>query len=490
MEDTTAQHEGPVTSGPAQPLAQPGQPGVEASQTTNTAVDAAEFNLSGLPTEMVIPVFESLVPDPLPIGTALPLSTDIMASRETLLNLCLTSKRFQKIAQPLVYRNVIITSHTQMATLLVILLAYKVRRGWIRSLAVIADLQYDEQSRRKDRATLAQAMTWLNNCDTQDLGTAELRTFREVEAYLPRIYHDIQAIPLTDESYAVPRVLTSFGWTAANWESYEQGLFRLYQKLLQRVMRLQTNLEDILATVPSPKFDSHLSPAIFEDWTFGRCNVSSHVQARADSENPFKTLRRVKKQADPKKRFNFVPDLKLEHLKSQKWEFFRDDGDWFLLCDPNNHRWPVGVEIPSCLLGFSHITELNLQDTKTHPAILRLMLSYSQNLKTLCYTSKATEWNANFTTPALTPAMAAVTTLQHAIDQVRGGLTELRLGWVPWGADLTEEEQAAVAPHRVDVSGFPQLTSIDIDLPFVLEEENDGEEEHVDMDESEDKETE
>lgn len=90
----------------------------------------------------------------------------------------------------------------------------------------------------------------------------------------------------------------------------------------------------------------------------------------------------------------------------------------------------------------------------------------------MTYTTKATEWNREFATCAL-PAGERNVTLQQALDEVRDTLTELHLGWAPWGDCLTEEDQAAVAPHRVDVSGFPRLKRVEIEEPFAYHEGQD-----------------
>ncbi|KAG6353623.1 hypothetical protein INS49_005331 [Diaporthe citri] len=475
MEDTTAQYDGAAISPVATSLDESNQAGADASRIVNTAVATAVFNLFDLPAEIVIRVFESLMPDPLPIGTGLPLPTDTLASRKALVNLCLTSKECNEIALPLIYKNVVITTHVQTATLLVNLMTYNNRRGWIRSLAVVAGLEYDEHSRQKDRAILTRAMAWLDKHETRDQESMMLGLFHDVRTLLPELSDHIQAIPVPDEVYALPRVLYHFGRGDSYWDDYERGLHQLYQQLLQFVIRLQTKVQDILVTVPEPSFDHHISPAAFEDWTFGQTHIPSSVQARADRENPFKTLRSIRKQADPSKDVNFKPHVQLEHLKCQQWELFRDDGNWFFLCSTDHGGWPLSTEHPRHLLAFLHITELKLHETKTHPALLRLMLSYSKNLKSLCYTTNATEWNVNFSTPALPADEALAITLQQALDEVSGALSELRLGWVPWGADLTEEEEAAVAPHRVDVGSFSQIKSVDIDLPFARKDDDECE---------------
>lgn len=464
MKDATKQRDEAATSGTANLTVQPSQPGGHESRVKDLAAVTTEFGLGGLPTELIVKIFENLVPDPLPIGTAIPLSSDIMASRKALLNLCLISKQCHKMALPLVYRNVIITNSTQTALLSVVLLTYADRRGWTRSLAMIANLDYNRHVRRD----LAQAMSWLWNFDTQSLNTTELGIFHEVRAYICRLDDYIHNMTRRNASSSGTRWRLSVSGIRAEWQRHDKAVQGLYQKLLQCVMRLQPNLEEYLATVPRNTSDPYLSDESLEDDSDGPYSLPIQNQACADSESPVKTLRRVKKQANPKSNYSLVPNLEINFLRCREWEFLRDDGNWFFLCEAEYPTVFPTTQLPRHLMGLSHITELKLHETKTHPAMLWLVLSHCKSLRALCYTTKATEWNANFATSALAPAMAAGTTLQHALDQVREGLTELRVGWVPWGADLTGEELAAVDPHRVNVSGFPRLKSIDLDLVFSI----------------------
>ncbi|POS72742.1 hypothetical protein DHEL01_v208864 [Diaporthe helianthi] len=53
-----------------------------------------------------------------------------------------------------------------------------------------------------------------------------------------------------------------------------------------------------------------------------------------------------------------------------------------------------------------------------------------------------------------------LTTLQEAIDEVGDTLKQILVGWHDWAPELIQEQEAAVAPRRIDVGGFPNLERI------------------------------
>lgn len=410
------------------------------------------FRLLDLPTEIVTNVFESLVPAPLPIGTGLPLSADIQASQKALINLRLTSKFCSEIALPLMYQNVIITNRMQMANLLVNLTTHQNRCAWIRSLAVPADLMFQEISVQGDRAMLTRLRRPLETSEISNQADVLTKAIAGLKWDIYQLYDDMQSI-------SQGRIQPVF---------YEWRIHPFYYRLLRVILYLGSRIEDLLMTAPYPSQSRDLQSyrkvarGDLDEMTSGQLPPPSSSQAAFG--DTFKSLRRIRTQPDLRKRVGCEPvPLTLEFLKCQQWEFLRDDGSWWSLLHP--FRVGFANEPSRYLEIFSHVTELKLHDSKTHPWWLRRCLAYAKHLKTFFYTTRATEWNHEFANIALTPRERDAT-LQQALDEVSDTLTELRLGWVPWGAELDEYEQEAVAPHRVDVGSFPRLKRIEIDPAF------------------------
>ncbi|KAH8767333.1 hypothetical protein F5883DRAFT_644341 [Diaporthe sp. PMI_573] len=433
----------------------------------DNGLDTGVFRLfdPGFPKELRLNVFESLVPDPLPIGTSPSLSPDILDSRAALVNLCLTNKECYALAMPLLYRHIIITDYVQMAGLLVNLIFFNDRRKWMRSLAVLVEVEpegYDDEKTDGNFHFMTRTISWLETYNTANPGPNVLGTFNAVRALLPRFADLIAEAPVVhedspdpDEDY-VPDGFREF---------HASQLNDVYEQFLRLLLRMQINIKDILITVQDD-FRQFLCPADLQHRIFTQFWVDP---ARPISENPFENLVSIRKQASPHNAVSFRQHpLEPEYIRSKNWEFFRDNGNWFFNDHLDEHGWPRHPQPPRDLRLFSHITKLGLHESLTHPALLRVILSSCTSLKALCYTTDATEWTRRFQ-PRVSAEEEEIPapTLQQALDVVSGTLTELRLGWDPWGAVLTEEEEAAVAPHRVDVSGFPRLTSCEIDQAFV-----------------------
>ncbi|RYP53575.1 hypothetical protein DL768_001439 [Monosporascus sp. mg162] len=73
--------------------------------------------LLSLPNELLLSVFEHLVPEPLATGSSPELSRDYIQRRDTLRRLCLVSKRLCGIAQSLLFRNLAVTNGAQTVLL-------------------------------------------------------------------------------------------------------------------------------------------------------------------------------------------------------------------------------------------------------------------------------------------------------------------------------------------------------------------------------------
>lgn len=75
-------------------------------------------SLQSFPTELLLMIFQHLVPEPLPTKpTPNLLDDEYIQQRNALLDLCLVSKRFSHIAQPLLHHNITITDGAQLVAL-------------------------------------------------------------------------------------------------------------------------------------------------------------------------------------------------------------------------------------------------------------------------------------------------------------------------------------------------------------------------------------
>lgn len=420
-------------------------------------MDTTVFRLLDLPVEIITMIFENLVPAPLPTGTGLSLSADVLASRSALVNLCLTSRLSREIALPLKYSNIVITKRMQMASLLVSLLTHQDRCAWMRSLAVLEDWSFQKFSEKDDRAVLTRSRRALETCEIRRPAVLLAKTIAEAKAFVYQLFIDIHGP--TDEK----------GWY----------LSMFYQRLIRIILYLGTRVEDLMIMMPDP--------SVYTDLV----DYRSLARRELDSIDPvarhppssdqaflgdiFKSLGRVRTQSDPKSTSGFEPlPLALAFNKCQRWELFCDNGKWWSLLPYGYARNGGLLDQPYRYLEiFSHVTELRLYASKTHPAWLRQCLRRAKRLEKFSYTTNATEWSRDFTAVAL-PAGERDATLQQALDEVRDTLTELHLGWAPWGAYLTEEDETAVDPHRVDVSGFPRLKRVEIEEMFVFHDDQDG----------------
>lgn len=419
-------------------------------------VDTPPFKLFELPTEIITMIFKNLVPAPLPTGTRLPLSTDVSASFRALVDLSLTSRLARQIVLPLVYSNIVITKRMQMASLLVSLLTHQDRCTWMRSLAVLEDWSFQRFSEKEDRAVLTRSRRALETCEIRQPAGLLAKTVAEAKAFVYQLFIEIHG-PTTEK-----------GWY----------LSMFYQRLIRIILYLGTRVEDLLIMMPDPSVYTDL----MDYRSLARRELDSIdpvARQPASSDQAFfgdtlKSLRRVRTQSDPASISGFEPlPLALAFNKCPRWELFCDNGKWWSLLPYGYARNGGLLDQPYIYLEiFSHVTELRLYSSKTHPAWLRQCLRRAKNLEKLSYTTKATEWSHDFTAVAL-PAGERGATLQQALDEVRDTLSELHLGWAPWGAYLTEEDEAAVAPHRVDISGFARLKRIEIEEMFVYHDDQD-----------------
>lgn len=321
----------------------------------------------------------------------------------------------------------------------------------MRSFAVLGDLTFHHVSEKDDREIVTRSRRLLETHEIQNQAKLVLRTTDEAKWFIYRLFETIRS----------PFSLPMF-----------------HHRMLRIILYLGTRIEDILVTAPlsAKLLDlSHHRKILVEDLNvMTRRQFPCPCSDQAEFGDTFKSLRRIRTQAHNTRYKSLCAEpnpLGLEFIKCQEWEFFRDSGRWMSLF-PRDAAPALRREPSKYLEIFSHVTDLRLYESMTHPAWLCRCLRYAKNLTIFCYTTRAREWNHTFPNSALTAGETGAA-LQQALEAVRDTLTGLRLGWAPWGADLTEEEEAAVAPHRVDVSRFPRLKTIEIDLPFVHHEDED-----------------
>lgn len=440
--------------------------------TADSASDTAVFRLQDLPPEMCRCIFECLVPETLPISSAEPLPTDTLECRKALVNVSYTSKQCRELVLPFLYRHIIITDYVQMAGVLTNLVCYDYPPAWMHSLAVLVEFPPEKY----DVGTIVDNILIMGHTNCQFKTEAKRKsestkseTFKAVGALLDRFEWALPQLAAHECRY------WRYFVGDLEYEEYSSTLHEVYEPLLQLLLHVQTNIKDILITVPSDGFIQRLCPAELEDRVIGqfRSDLNKSV-----SENPFKKLRSIRKQSCPSKDTSVMcePDpLRPEFLSSREWEFYWDNGSWFFDGYLDEHGWPRPTEPPRDLIVFSHITKLVLDGSSTQPAQLRVILSSCENLKSLTYMTNTTYWGDKFVSPAVMEdeAEVSVPTLQQALDEVKETLTYLCLAWKPWKGGLTGREWAALAPHRVDVSDFPRLTSSEID-PIFVRNDNDA----------------
>lgn len=100
----------------------------------------ASASLQALPCELLCLILDNLVLAPLPTGSSRHLPIPYYTNRGALLNLCLTSRRLNNIATPLLYHNIVVASTSQCAALFHTLLYSPHLRRCPRSFASLAPL--------------------------------------------------------------------------------------------------------------------------------------------------------------------------------------------------------------------------------------------------------------------------------------------------------------------------------------------------------------
>lgn len=448
------------------------------NDTANSGSDTPVFRLDLLPEELRIIIFKCLVPARIPTGTRLPPSADVLESRKGLHSLCLTSRLTYPAALPLLYRHVIFTDYVQIASLLVTLDLYPLRRTLMRNVSAL--VRFGEWGSKMEVTVnwartanfMDETVERLENPDTQNpvatacesVDTVETVVSDPVKTVVTELRDLLDNIPTESEESEGGFTYFRYG----EWDWYESQVVEVYERLLHLLLQAPNNIEDILTIVPEG-FGQSLCPQEMEESIIGQFLSDPNQPV---SENPFNNLRSVRKQnltGYPVSRCHGLDPLQPEHLESKEWEFFRDDVCWSLARYLDGQGWPRAFEPPRELIVFSHITTLRLYQSRTHPAILRLLLSSCKTLESLTYTTLPSHWSWKFVPLAATEdeGEIPVPTLQQALDEVKETLMDLCLGCYSYSIYPMEREEAALAPHRVDVSDFPRLTSSQIDPAFV-----------------------
>lgn len=205
-------------------------------------------------------VVEELRLPRLPVGTPRSLNVDFIDSRSALARLCLTSRRFYGMAEPLLYESIALTKDTQFVQLFHALLVKRDRRSWIRSLACPMSITYETDN--------LQALPVWNRliapCKATDLDQ------REKLALLPT-------------ELGVGRTLEEDEWDGGEFE------LPLCDELLAIILRLTTHLDDILLQIPTDQ-EPHL-----DDWLLHLAHTLS-LSSRMHPSGVLKSLRSVRAQ--------------------------------------------------------------------------------------------------------------------------------------------------------------------------------------------------
>jgi hypothetical protein len=449
------------------------QGGAASSQNTTHDLSAHE----NLAPELQGNILGNLVQPKLRTGTGLPLPFETIACRKALFSCCLVSKLWRDMSLPLLYYHVIITDHTQLASLLMSLLIHKERRGWIYWFSFLAeyipDLKgyYTTSWRNNSYSTVVRALNWWEAASHERTSLTdhahEVLGHDQVGDALYKLLDVVTAVP------APGRAMMQMGLPEFE---FENELSNVYNQLLHLVLGSLTRIKDILFTESPNWYTQDLSP---QSWLDIFYTTYAQDPNRRPIGNRFLSLESIRKQINPRSGVYLTPDfLKPEFLASKKWELFRVSGSWFK--SPHYGRSLPRLEVPRDKGLFSHVVDLRLYQSKTQPALLRVVLSWCQSLEIFYLTTNPVFWDVKPNCPGWPYAdddpEHPTETLQQALEEVRYTLTELRLGFdyaVRHRPVLFKQEEAAIEDHRVDVSGFPRLMKVDIAAPFRMITSND-----------------
>lgn len=411
-------------------------------------------------------VVEELRLPRLPIGTPRSLNPEFIEGRSALLSLCLTSRHFHELAEPLLYESIALTRDKQFVYLLNSLLANRDRRSWIRSIACPMCIM--------DETDFHAALPLWNRLIAprkgMELDRREKRALDQADLGLYHISEDDRWIDdLSSEESGCAR-------SERNWEFCDQ--------LLAIILWLTTRLEDILVQIPT---DEQGIMGLFNLELTLRSGAHSRVTGvlqslRSVRVQPTRTIerpdsdrvRRIEPHdVEPGSDAGFgidplrLPTFELENI--EELEFCGDNGMWFKLLKADRGPW-TDENLPLDLKRFRSLKSLKLHESRTTPSYLRYLLDEAHSLETFQYTTRQQEWRQNYWSPryleyAFMPS--DFFSINEALWPIRNTVKELALGSVqrPW-ADGDEEYRNVELIVVLDA--FEKLTHLSIDIRWLI----------------------
>lgn len=411
-------------------------------------------------------VVEELRLPRLPVGTPRSLNPEFIEGRSALLSLCLTSRHFHELAEPLLYESIALTRDKQFVRLLNSLLANRDRRSWIRSIACPMCIMEETDF----HAALPLWNRLIAPRKGMELDRREKRALDQADLGLYHISEDDRWIDdLSSEESGCAR-------SERNWEFCDQ--------LLAIILWLTTRLKDILVQIPTD-----------EQWIMGLHNLEQTLRSGAHSRvtGVLQSLRSVRVQptrtierpdsvrvrriephdVEPGSDAGFgVDPLRLQTFELEnveEVEFCGDNGIWFRLLKADRGPW-TDENLPLDLKRFRSLKSLKLHESRTTPSYLRYLLDEAHSLETFQYTTRQQEWRRNYWCPqyvdyAFMPS--DFFSINEALWPIRNTVKELALGSVqrPW-ADGDEEYRNVELIVVLDA--FEKLTHLSIDIRWLI----------------------
>lgn len=410
-------------------------------------------------------VVEELRLPRLPVGTPRSLNPEFIEGRSALLSLCLASRHFHELAEPLLYESIALTRDKQFVALLNSLLANRARRSWIRSIACPMCIM--------DEIDFYAALPLWNRLIAprkgMELDQREKRALQLAGLELDHNLEDDQDI-------------NDRGSEESGGGTHEND-FEFYDKLMAVVLCLTTRLEDILVQMPTEKQGfagfENLEQAFYLGANAEENGVlqslrSVRIQPTRTIERPYSSVRRIEPQnVEPGVDPGFgVDPLRLHIFELQnveEVEYCGDNGMWFRLLKADRGPW-TDETLPLDLKRFRSLKSLKLHESRTTPSYLRHLLDEAHSLETLHYTTRQQEWRQNYWCPqyvddAFMPR--DFFSINEALWPVRKTMKELALGSVQrsW-ADGDEEYRDVELIVVLDT--FEKLTHLSIDIRWLL----------------------
>ncbi|KAK2615596.1 hypothetical protein N8I77_002340 [Diaporthe amygdali] len=423
-----------------------------------------------LPVELQRMVVEELRLPRLPLGTRRCLNPDFIVPRWALHSLCLTSRHFHDLAEPLLYESIALTEDTQFVQLLNSLLANRDRRSWIRRIACPMCIM-------EETDTMVVLPLWnqiIAPKKGMDLNQREKRALQLAGLELDHILEEDRWI----NDYGSEE--SGCGLREDEWAFCDQ--------LLAVIICLTTCLEDLLLQIPTDKeglggFDN-LARALGSGVNAHETGVLQSLRSfriqptRSRARTPGSNgpdpgilvePRNVEPGRDPGFGIDPLRLFSFEIRNVEEVDICGDNGIWFRLLKASHGPWTDDT-LPHDLKRFRSLKTLKLNESRTLPSYLRHLLEEAHSLETFHYTTRQQEWRQEYWSPeyddfAFMPF--DVFSMNEALWPIRKTVKELSLGSVcrPWD-DGDEEYQNLELIVLLGL--FEKLTHLSIDLRWLV----------------------